>query len=432
MQFFPIWHGVALSTLYFGIGALSYTIANQLYDNKLSLLSTLSMLSIIFGNRHSLMINQPQVAVLFVLFFLLYLHKTFIRQNYLDYFIYGILLAVAFSFAHILAPLVLIVPFLVIQKDIIIDKKYLTAFYKCILAGLGFFCIIGVFFAYLYYNNALNDWLYWNTVYPLTIYTKTSYFSEFSELIRLSSSNPWIKVILIFLSLFGLGNGFRFPLDCSMLPHYFFLGSCIISFIVLIYRKFIIKKQFEFSSLESALMFFGLLSIISRFLISKIYGSDSYNIYLLPFIICYFPLFHRSFPLFKKVMNYGIFVVLFINLAYIPFRYFLYPSKISTPVYIKELTVLNPDKKPTVINYPWHGHLYSTQWKPLFFAHVVVDNYNFMEKIMILEPELFFYHTKYDASAPDNFIPFIEENYQQVLENTYIKKDMVSSWNLPK
>ena len=291
MQFFPIWHGLVLSSLYFGIGALSYTIANQLYDNKLSLLSTLAILFIIFGNRHSLFINQPQVAVLFILFFLLYLHKTFTTQNYLNFFIYGILLAVAFSFAHILAPLVLIVPFLVIQKDIIIDKKHLIAFYKCILAGLGFFCIIGVFFAYLYYNNALNDWLYWNTVYPLTIYTKSS----------LSS------ILLIFLSLFGIGNNLILPLSYSILPHYFFLISCIVSFFVFIYKKCVIKQNFNITPIEYALMFFGLLSIISRFLISRLVGS-----------------------------------------------------------------------------------------------------------------------------APDNFLPFIEENYQLVLENTYIKKDMVSSWNLPK
>ena len=50
-----------------------------------------------------------------------------------------------------------------------------------------------------------------------------------------------------------------------------------------------------------------------------------------------------------------------------------------------------------------------------------------MEKIIILQPELFFYHPRFIASAPENFLPFIEENYQQVLENTYIKKDMVSS-----
>ncbi|MDK2817840.1 MAG: oligosaccharide repeat unit polymerase [Spirochaetota bacterium] len=432
VQYFPILHGFSLSILYFGIGALSYKITNSLYDKKLSLLTSISILCVIFGNQHSLFINQPQVAILFVFIFLLYLHKTFIKQSYFNYFVYGVLLALAFTISHILIPLVLIIPFLVLQKDILINKNIFTAFYKCTIAALGFLCIISIFIIYLYSQNALNDWLYWNTIYPLTVYTKTTQFTMLNGLISFDSSNDILKMILIFLSFFGIGNNFKFPLSYSIVTHYFFIISCVVSFIIFIYRKYIIKQNFNLSSIEYTLMFFGFLSIISRFLISRVSGSDSYNIYLLPFIICYFPLFYQFFPLFKKVMSYGIVLVLFINLTYIPFRYFLYPSKITIPNYMKQLTILNPNKKPTVINYPWHTSLYSTQWKPLFYAHIVVDNYNFYEKVIHLQPEIFFYSSTQKIINPNNFLPFIEKNYQQVLENTYIRKDMVSSWNLPQ
>ena len=99
---------------------------------------------------------------------------------------------------------------------------------------------------------------------------------------------------------------------------------------------------------------------------------------------------------------------------------------------MKQLTILNPNKKPTVINYAWHTNLYSTQWKPLFYAHVVVDNYDFHEKVINLQPEIFFYTATQKIINPDNFLSFIEEHYQQVLENTYIRKDMVSSWKIPQ
>ncbi len=434
-EFFTIWHASFLTMLYFGIGALSYKTVSYLYDKKTSLFTTIVILMFMMGNGHILFINQPQVAVFYLLCFLLYFYKTYNRQSKIDYFVYGVLLAIAFATSHIYAPLVLIVPFLSIQKNGIKNIKNILI--ECSMAGVGFFTIIGMIVLYLYKNDALADWWYWAIIFPQTEYLKESYigFLEWG----FGSSNIIFKYIVLLLSLFGIGPNTAL-VSYSTYVHYFIQCFVMINVGVFIYKRYIKKQNLEISPIETSLLFFSILTLWSRLLMTRIYGSDSYNLYLIPFLLINIPILFRFFPTFKTKFIKSMCVCFILCLIYIPFRY-VYKSGLQEKFinsFEKQLVLLNPNKTPIIIGAPWTASIYSTKWKQVFYSANNTKSptrYDFREKIRELKPEIINLHSiTYSRSEGRDvdFFEYVDQNYTKVSDYIYIYSDKLSTWVLPE
>ncbi len=415
-EFFHIWHASFLTILYIGIGSLCYKISTYLYDKKTSLFTTVVILMYMLGNRHILSINQPQVAVFYLLFFLVYLHKTYNRQNKFDYFIYGILLAISFVTNHIYAPLVLIVPFLSIQKNGIKNIKNILI--ECSMAGVGFFIITGIIALYLYQNDAIADWQYWAIRYPQSIYLRRSSTVLFGQ--KIYSTNTIIKNIFMLLSLFGIGN--NSPIYTSYIQ-YFISGCVLIGIGIFVYKKYIKKQDFKLSPIETALFVFSILVFWSRTLMTRVLATSSYNLYLIPLLLINIPILFRVFPNFKTKFIKCMQVCFVLCLIYIPVYKYRSQSEFMDS-YEKQLVALNPDKAPTVVGSRWTYSLYSTKWKYIYYNAYVAHRYDFRDRIQELNPEIFVVRRGIYGSADSDkniqFYEYLDQNYTKVSDYIYI------------
>ncbi len=384
---------------------------------KTAFTAALAVLLFIFGNVHSLFINQPQTAILPVLGFLYYFRETFEAQSYKNYFVYGILLGLSFAMSHIYAPLVLIVPFAAFQKY---NRDFKSVFLSCVTGGGGFFLVIGALFMYLYFNNAVEDWWYWNWIYPHTVYTSSNVFNFMNRTVDITS--PLLKYITAFLSLFMLGNNIMFPMMYNMFVQYFILISWMVAGFYFLSRY----SSYSLTKIERALCFMSLLIFISRLLMTRVEGSDAYNIYLIPAVVCMLPIFYGLYPRYRNILKKGLAVCLVLAASYVPFRIWIVPAqKIFYNAELVEMTELNPGRNLSIIVAPWHPPVYSTKWKPLFYTINSIGAYNTADKIEELKPDIIYLG---DSYTPQNLKGFMSDDYHKsgVL---YIRNDTLGTLN---
>ncbi|MDK2818203.1 MAG: hypothetical protein KFW21_02000 [Spirochaetota bacterium] len=439
MEFFFVWQAIFLSLWYFVVAIMIYHILLPIYNKKLSLGASFLYLIFIAYPPHSYFINQPQIALFGHLLLILVIMNTYHKNSLFYYMIYGVILGFSFSISSPYAFLVLIIPILALiqyQKD----KIFMNIIQKGIIAFIGFLLALLPFVIYLYCTNSFSDWFYWNFTFPTSIYSSRAY--TFGEPRDLSMIH---KIFLGIWSMLG-GNivlGLNY-LD-SFTAH-LIIYMPFIAWVIILYKKQLSK----ISSQEKVLTLTTVLCILSRIGLIRVYPS--YNIYIIPFIILSIPLIWNtlsSYPVLKKTYLYLMILAVFMTTINMPIRYFVTSFKIEFFEQLKQLTINNPTKTPTVMLSQWTGYTYSTRWKHVYYNFYHFLDQSFQDKVYEYLPEVLIirkFTFDHQLNSDMKFMTFINENYhfiedsnRSILEEDrtnngegkiFIRKDAVSSWKL--
>ncbi|MGL4394605.1 MAG: hypothetical protein ACRCS8_05215 [Brevinema sp.] len=443
-QFLFQWIAFFMTIWYFGISLLIYHILLPIYGARKSLFSVL--VSLLFMNyiQHIMFLNQPQIALFFHLLLIFIVMRSYHRQSYVDYFLYGVLLAVCFSISSPYAYLVLIVPILAL-KDFLQTKNFPKLATRGIVAFLGFVLVLVPFFIYFYKNNALGDWWYWNLTFPTSEYsTRPSTFGAPRDLSSLD------KLGLGFASIFwkSLVIGYRnIPSEIS----HIILYMTTFAWIVVLWQK--IKNKVSFFKEEERILFIvSALCFISRLGLIRWYPS--YNIYIVPIIALHFPMvmnvLSKYTPRLSSVYRYILVFGMIFSVIYMPFRFIgSYKTKLSDEIIT--LTDLNPNKRPTFILAQWAGYSYSTRWDHKYYNFYAYLSDVFQEKVYEHKPEVLAIPDitfKRQLNDDKEFMSFLSQNYGRLFDltdkipysgdillsskNIFIRKDMIDTWRFSK
>jgi len=441
-QFLFIWIAVFMQVWYFLLSILIYNILYPLYGTWKSLCAVVVAHIFVSYSPHMTFLNQPQIAIMFHLLLIYAIMKTYHRQNYWDYLLYGGILGLCFSFASPYAYLVLLIPILAF-KNFLKERNFIKVILQGLVAFCGFVIVLVPFFWYFYSNDALTDWWQWNFIFATGVYSsRLSTFTQNRDISFL------MKIIMGLVSMLARSIVIGSKSIDSITSH-IILYTTIIAWSIIGWQKFI-KKSVSFSKVEFFLFLSSSLCIISR--IGLIRWYTSYNIYLIPFIALQFPMVIRIlstytpklFKVYKTILILGA----IISIIYVPIR-FTWAIKITYVPKLVVLTKLNPNKTPTIMLSQWTGFTYSTQWKHLYYNFYHFLDTSFQEKVYSLQPEVLMIRadTFKDFLNQDNqFMKFLEKYYQLIQldnisfipentdsigsKNIFIKKDKIASWNL--
>ena len=415
-----IWSHGFLFLLYFTSSLFIFHIINNLTNSKKwALVTAIVYLLYISILEHSYIINQPQVALIIILYLLLKISDSNFVYNYKNYFCLGLLLGFSFIFCTPYVTIVLFIPIIAYIQE----KNFQSCFLNCSVAGIGFFVALLPFFIYFLTNNALADWWYWNFEF-LTI--KGEFGTDFGI--------PFLKNIIGMF--FTLGYYPQTFLNFVITLFSFGAWGYIISQIIT--KKFVLPK-----SLYSILIV-SLLTLITRLLLEL--HHSSYNIYYIPFlIIC--PslfLFYYKDVFSKKILTIiSIFIICWSVFSLkLPANFnqqdgsYSYNSK--TLAIIKN----NPNKKPTYISSAGGvSYSFNTQWKSLTY-NAFLSSLRFLNQnpeVILGSPqqgdylELLSNPNKYEQQLLEKYpldIAILEKKYTKVSPAMYIRNDSLDSWNL--
>ena len=219
-----------------------------------------------------------------------------------------------------------------------------------------------------------------------------------------------------------------------------------IAWVIILYKKQLSK----ISSQEKVLTLATVFCVISRIGLIRVYPS--YNIYIIPFIILSIPLIWNTFSLYpalKKTYLYLMILAVFMTTINVPTRHFVTSPKIEFFEQLKQLTINNPTKTPTVMLSQWTGYTYSTRWKHIYYNFYHFLDQSFQDKVYEYLPELLIirkFTFDHQLNSDMKFMTFINENYQFIEDNNrsvleedrtnngegkiFIRKVAVSSWKL--
>ena len=415
-----IWSHSFLFLLYFTSSLLIFHIIHNLTNSKKwALVTAIIYLLYISILEHSYIINQPQIAQLFVLYILLKVSDANFVYNYKNYFCLGLLLGFSFIFCTPYFPIILFIPIIAyIQKR---DFQYW--FLNCGIAGIGFFVALLPFFIYFLTNNALADWWYWNFEF-LTI--KGQFGTDFGV--------PFLKNIIGMF--FTLGYYPQTILNFSITVFAFSIWGYII-------LQTIIKKSILPKSLYSILII-SLLTFITRLLLEL--HHSSYNIYYIPFLIICPSLFLFYY---KDILPKRLLIVISVLIIYWSVFAFKLPASFNQQDGFysydsKTLAIIknNPDKNPTYISSAGGvSYSFSTQWKSLTY-NAFLSSLRFLNlrpEVILGSPqhrdylELLSSPNKYEQQLSEKYpldLTILEKEYTKVSPIMYIKNDDLDSWDL--
>ena len=415
-----IWNHSFLFLLYFASSLFIFHIIYNLTNSKKwALVTAIVCLLYISILEHSYIINQPQVALLIVLYLLLKISDPNFVYNYKNYFCLGLLLGFSFIFCTPFFPIILFIPII----SYIQEKNLQSWFMNCSIAGVGFFVALLPFFVYFLTNNALSDWWYWNFEF-LTI--KGEFGTDFGI--------PFFKNIVgMFFTL-----GYYPQTILNFIVTLFSFGTWSYIILQIITKKFVLPKSIY------GILSVSLLTLITRLMLEL--HHSSYNIYYIPFlIIC--PslfLFYYKDVFSKKILTIiSIFIICWCVFTFkLPASFnqgsgsYSYDSK--TLAIIKN----NPHKKPTYISSTvGTSYSFSTQWKSLTY-NAFLSSLRFLNQnpeVILGSPqhsdylELLSTPNKYEQQLLKNYpldLTILGKNYTKVSPMMYIKNDSLNSWNL--
>ncbi len=427
MEYFFVWQAIFLTFWYFGTAVLIYQILLHIYDKYLSTLSAFIYFIFISSAGHTFFINQPQIALVIYLLLILYILKTFKEDLYRHYFGYGVLLGLSFSTSSPYAFLVFIVPalaFIQYSKD----KLFLKVVYRGCSAFAGFLLALLPFFIYFYNHNAISDWWYWNFTFATGTYATDEGKYNLGIFSRLGSAIH---------SMLGSNMVINIRLMDTVFTHVY------IYFNILTWVLFLkSSKKTSFSIDEKLLFISSSFCILSRLCMTR--GSLSYNTYIVPYVILQIPFvysFLKSTKLHKSYLRFIIVSIAF-STIYLPMRASNSGIENKLPDPIKQLSILNPDKTPTVILGHSSGFTYSTRWKHLYYnVYQQYDN-SFQENVYLYNPEVLIirqFTLDNQLNADSKFTEYLTANYHPISKDytitansgvgiLYIRKDTLHTW----
>ncbi len=415
-----IWNHSFLFLLYFASSLFIFHIMNNLTDSKKwSLLTAIIYLLYISILEHSYIINQPQIALLIILYLLLKISDTAFVYNYKDYFYLGLLLGFSFIFCTPFFPVILFIPII----SYIQEKNLQSWFMNCSIAGLGFFIALLPFFIYFLTNNALSDWWYWN---------------------------------FEFLTVKGeFGTDFGIPFLKNIIGMFFTLGyypQAILNFIITLFSfgawgyvilQIITKKSVLPKSLRSILII-SFLTCLTRLMLEKYHSS--YNIYYIPFLIICPSLFLFYYKdIFSKRIIYivSLFIICWgVFTLKLPASFNQQDGSYSYDSKTLAIVKNNPDKRPTYISSVGEtSYSFNTQWKSLAY-NFYLSSLRFLNQdpeVVLGSPqnsdylELLSTPNKYEQQLLEKHpldLNILEKEYTKVSPMMYIKNDSLDSWDL--
>jgi len=417
LAYFYIFQATFLSILYFGIGGLIYKIISIVWNKYYGL--SISCLSLIFLStmEYTYFINQSQTALFFHLLLIYILIKTVNTQTFLHFLYYGILLGICFSIASPYVFLTLIIPIIAIQKYVR-DKSIRLLIGRCLISFLGFLLSLLPFFLYFYSHNALSDWGYWN--FSFVAYTYTNDLSLLN------------RFLLTLQTMVGPTRQYTsWLLDTrEAFAHFSIINFIYLLWLILSVVIIFTKKYLKLSPIKNVLLVSCSIVLLSRFTLVR--GYLSYNLYIipvlfvmLPFILEYFKNFYKNL-IIVILLSWGMSFIGRFNNTFVIKRHF---NTVKYSQELKNLTLNNPTKTPTVITGGWGKVLYSTKWKLLYYnVYDTNSNIDLQSIIMAQQPELLIDINHTTPILKD----FIDKNYQAInIWNIYIRKDKIASWILP-
>ncbi|MGL4676517.1 MAG: hypothetical protein ACRCWI_02475 [Brevinema sp.] len=434
MEYFFHWMAISLSIWYFLTSILIYQILLPIYNKSLALLSACLYFIFMAANPYSYFVNQPQIALFFHLLLIYVIMQK--KDTIPRYFLYGWILGLCFSMSSPYAFLVLTIP-IIAFVSYLQDKKFIPILYKGGVAFLGFLIALLPFILYLLKTHSIVDWLYWNFTFPTNIYS--SYKSTYSDPMPL---NFFAKFKSALLSTLGKSIVLSSKTVDTVTQHLMLYTVCFAWIF-----KLIQKKQGAVLSLqEKILLGISALCLIPRLGLVRRYPS--YNMYIIPLVILHIPFVWNtlsSHPLLKKIYKSILIISIGVAIVYVPIRL----SDKGAIVYyadpIKELTLANPDKKPTVMLTQWAGYTYSTRWQHVYhnFYHHFDDS--FQQNVYKYKPEILFirqFIIDNQLSKDNDFMDILNTQYTKIFSdnltqeggavNIFIQNDQLHTWdNLP-
>lgn len=415
-----IWSHSFLFFLYLISSLLIFHIINNLTNSKKwALVTAIIYLLYISILEHSYIINQPQIALLIVLYLLLKISDSNFVYNYKNYFYLGLLLGFSFIFCTPYITIVLFIPIIAYIQE----KNFQSWLVNCSIAGIGFFIALLPFFIYFLTNNALADWWYWNFEF-LTV--KAQFGTDFGI--------PFLKNIIGMF--FTLGYYPQTILNFLITLFGFGIWGYIVSQIT-------INKSIFPKSLYSILIV-SLLTFITRLLLEL--HHSSYNIYYIPFlIICpsVFLFYYKDVFPKKLLIIISVFIISWSVFTFkLPASFNQQGENYSYDTTTLAIIKNNPNKTPTYISSAGGtSYSFSTQWKSLAYS-VYLSSLRFLNQnpeVILGSPQNSDYldslsnPNKYEQQLLETYlldITILEKKYTRVSPIMYIRNDSLNSWDL--
>ncbi len=428
MSYFHTFSNIFLCLLYITTSFFSYNIVYNVYKKhtKAFFYAIFTALSFMFTHMAWYM-NQSQFAIIFPLLLTWLIVKKKEKFSYINYFVYGCILALCVAASTPYIVLTLIIPILACRDFVsnhtdnkklksrilaYINKKNIFAIItKSLVAFIGFLLVLLPFFMYFYLNDALADWWTINfqhaTTYNATHEGRINFFG-----------------IHIIESLLGtIITSHTIKSD-----KYETIIFTVFTYSIWIYLIIIraLKHIKNINKDKQILLIMAILALTSRLLLVR--NMSSYNIYYYPFMIFILPIAVELYSKTKNNQSFESFVrtmmIIIASLAIVfpPYIHLMEPIGYNRNIY--RVMITNPDKKPTYIATK-SIYTFATDWTSLYYN--VYDEYkndkNALENIINKSPEVVFI-SKHNVD--DNFLSV----YERAVEDMYIRKDKIDEWKL--
>ncbi len=369
--------------------------------------------------EHAYILNQPQIASLWILALMWYYSTKNELLTNKEYFVSGVLLGGAFAFSTPYFIMVLVVPIVSYLQN----QNLKTWFFNCICAFGGFVIALLPFIVYFVMNNAIADWWYWNFEF-LSVYDETG--TQFGI--------PFLKNIIgMFFTLSHLANTF--------------VIFVVTSFAVCVWGYFFKINKQKLTNSQILIIIVSLFTFFARLLLKR--HHSSYNIYFIPFLIiapmCFLSIIIENKRINKKYIIAIVALVVWVLKFPASFDYSLGQATYD----IKTASIINNnlDKTPTFVS-STRGTTcsFSTRWKSLGYSvYNSSDRYILNNEVEVLLLDEFgkedyltslktlnTYEQAFIKKYPldENIVEFINDNYTKVSDIMYINNQNIKDWIL--
>ncbi|MGL5255079.1 MAG: hypothetical protein ACRC9L_08835 [Brevinema sp.] len=422
MAYYHVFQAVFLSFVYWLIAIFIVQIGKMYTSRALALVSAALALCFMATMEYTFMMNQSQIGLLVLLFFIWYLMKTASYRSLYHYLIYGALIGVLFTVASPYIFICLIIP--IIAWDLTQRKRIFVL--KGVLAFLGFLLAMMPLLIYFSLNDALISWFEWTFIFPAQDYNDITLMEKISLTIRgmMGSTpefTPWVDGIWAF-------------------AHYSIMNISYVFWGIML-LLWVIKRPIALYPLEKLMISVSFLTLIARFTLVR--GYLSYNLYIIPLIFLPIPVMLRILydinlkKILRAVVGFLVFWFLLIFI-YITIAGWKSPSHKFDQFFV-HIVNQNITKTPTYISGANYGNTvsYSTRWKSLYYSAWDFQNYTFSQAVMDKKPEVIFFtipkqKLNKKTELDNSFLEFIDKQYKVVpgVPYWYIRRDVYDSWDL--
>lgn len=397
MAYFFIFHAVFLFLWYWLFACLFYKTLCMVYSPLWAWLSSASIFAVFFIFNFMYFISQPQVALMLHLLYVYTALRLKDNRGLGKYGILGALLGLSFAVSAPYGLLVFTIPIIAaMEESLAVDfSKYIK---KGVAAFFGFVLPVLPFFLYFHYHRAIDLWLYWNLEFPRTTYLNIV-MGDFGFLEKIGAA---------FFNMFFA----NFRLSLLYFQNMFFviiLNAVLVFWLVFLWKK-VVKNQRGGFPKEGVLLFvLTFPAVLVR--LSLIRPNIWYNLYLIPFLFAFFPLYWKSRPLSSKIFC-GFIAPFYLGSIV---NIWLAHKQPPYPDAVKHFIQNNPDKKPTYISIGFPSvYSYDTRWRSVYYnMYDFLDPADIHQKILTHKPDFVF------LSMGDSFTFYPTKELKSYLDANY-------------